>query len=343
MVDFGKVGPPPPRTSGYWCRAKDRGFVCTLPRFHTSAEHIAHDSDENVCHSWNALPQGHIISKWKNENEKEKSMTPSFIDRKSKKKPYRYPLWLNLLRFLVGQPWITYKAVPPAEEEPQKLLPPKKDTTTSCPPPGIGDTSKGEDYMSYRPKELVPMSVPLLPAHAAEAIKSGLLVLQNKDDGKIVYVSGFRNLDEAALRLHADALKQDGTITYLSEDVRRWAEKETLELPPPDPLAQLFQESVSEAEKARIAKEKAEEEYTKTEEFKAEFKRIIDILIKDTNRIDAGDNIYAWDLREMIAKRVIAWLNANGVKSSLCAPSTAVVADRKQFVKLMKKITETSR
>jgi hypothetical protein len=278
-------------------------------------------------------------------------------------KPYRYPLWLNILRFLTGQPLIKFKAFPPAEEnkpQEQKMLPPKRDTSTSGPPPGCGDifdrngqanAALVREAMSQvkQMQEILGQNVP------SEAPKTNdILHLSYRP--KAIYVPSKTSAPNThdIIKLDGDALfSQDGSlvlaprinsddrITYLSEDIRKLEQpKSTRELTPPDPLALLFQESITEAEKARLAKEKADEEYCKSEEFKREFKKAIDGLIKDSQILDESSLIYAFNLKKVVATKVIAWLNENKVEARLVPPpSIGVVANRKQFIKLMQKTT----
>jgi hypothetical protein len=398
-----------------WCFANDRGFTCTLPRLHSSFDHMAHGSNGNVVHSWKAdrpmqigpschlsddrglpctlhinhegkcsgegkgiieidgrqipfnedslicddrhqvfgflfdsgysctLPKDHdgdhicqgtttpIISKWKNKKDK-RSM--------SKPKPYRYPLWLNILRFLTGQPWIKFKALPPVEEEkaPQKLLPPKRDTTTSGPPPGCGPVFDSNGYMNAdaiseemsqidKCAQILGRNVP------SETPKPGDIVLQ-KEDGSFYFADGIK----------ADMVRKDGGIIYLSEEVRKLEPPKSMQLAPPvGPLTKLFQESVSEAEQARIKKEQEEEVYARSDDFKRDFKASIDRLIDSCNRsLDDTRGlrtyIFDHDITKVAAKKVIAWLNDNGVKSSLYnSIGYSICANRKQFIELMKK------
>jgi hypothetical protein len=243
--------------SGKWSLS----YVCTLPKDH-DGDHIAQGVETP------------IISKWK--NKKDTSMTET--------KPYRYPLWLNVLRFLVGRPWIKFKALP---TDTQKLLsPPKKDTTTGGPPPGCGGSS---DHLPYRPDRTV----------------------------------------------RVDIIKPDGDIIYSSETATKAMQ------PPSDPLALLFQESVSDAEKARIKKEKEEDEYCKTDGFKKDFKEAIAALIRDyRNPINENNTeVYNFYVSSIIAKKVVAWLNKNGVESRIYN-SSGIIADHNQFGKLLKKMNK---
>jgi hypothetical protein len=317
MVDVVKVDPI--------CGEVFDGYTCTISQHH-NGDHLALGSKNGS--------KKRICCKWK--NKKDHSMSKQL-------KPYRYPLWLNILRFLTGQPWMKFKALPqPEEKKPQKLLPPKRDTTTSGPPPGCGDVFDRNGYMNAdaireamsqvkQMQEILGQNVP------SEAPKTNdILHLSYRPKG-ICVPSKDGPPDTTNM------IMLDGDITtYLSEEVRKLELPQSMQplasLAPPDPLIQLFQESVSAAEQDRLAKEKADEEYARSEKFKQEFKEAIGKMIGDAQNSTQLSVYSSFRMKEVVAKKVITWLNDNGVESRLChSLGYAVAADRTQFMKLMEK------